>query len=75
MTFLNKSTKYLEVVLLKNKTEILKAFNKFLIKAKWQSNKKLKIYWTNNGTEFNYIIKMCQNNNIIYEKTVLYIYK
>ena len=59
MTFLNKFTKYLKVTLLKNKTKIPKAFNKFLIKVKWQNNKKLKIYWTDNGIELNYIIKMC----------------
>ena len=50
-------------------------FNKFWIKAKRQNNKKLKIYQTNNGTEFNYITKICQNNGIIHKKTAPYIHK
>ena len=53
ITFLDKKTKYLEVKLLRTKDEAYKAFQEFKNQAENNtSNKRIRIYSTDNGTEF-----------------------
>ena len=52
ITFIDKKTYYLEVYLLKHKSEALKVFNNFRLRAEKQSEKKVRILAIDNGKEY-----------------------
>ena len=74
ITFLDKSTRFLEVILLKKKSEALNAFKVYKAKAENQSNKRIKRLRTDNGgeyvnTDFEYTLNKF---GILHEKTAPY---
>ena len=74
ITFLDKRTRFLEVTLLKKKSEALQAFKDFKQKAENQSGKPIKRLHTDNGTEYvNKDFEVVLNKaGIIHEKTAPY---
>ena len=74
ITFLDKSTRFLEVILLKKKSKALNAFKVYKAKAKNQSNKRIKRLRTNNNSEYvNTNFKYTLNKfSILHKKTAPY---
>jgi len=52
ITFLDKKSKFLEIKLLKIKSEVLEAFKTFKTRNNNQNNYIIKILKTNNGTKY-----------------------
>ena len=72
ITFLDDYTKFLVVELLNTKDQATKAWQNFVLREQRFSGKKIKIYRTDNGTEFFEISKICKENGIIHENTAPY---
>ena len=72
ITFLDEAYKWLEVELLSQKSNAKMAFCKYYKQEKRQSERKLKIFRTDNGTEYFDITKVCIENGIQHQKTDIY---
>ena len=72
ITFLDDFTKYLVVEILNTKDEATKTFCDFAIREQRFSNKKIKVYRTNNDTKFLKIKEICIKNDIIHENIASY---
>ena len=72
ITFLDEAYKWLEVELLSQKSDAKMAFCKYYKQEERQSGRKLKIFRTDNGTEFFDITKVCIENGIHHQKTGVY---
>jgi len=71
-TFIDDYTRYTEVVMLKNRSEVLSAFKKYMLRARRESGHNIKILRTDNAkeytsTEFN---KLLESEGIKHELTV-----
>lgn len=72
VTFLDDYTKYLVIEVLNTKDQTTKAWQNFVLREQRFSDKKIKIYRTDNDTEFFEISKICKKNDIIHENTAPY---
>jgi len=75
ITFLDKATRYLEIELLHSKDEAFSAFNNFKLRAENnKSNYKIRIFASDNGTEFtnNKFKRLLINSGIIHQLSPAY---
>ena len=75
VTFLDRKTRFLEIKLLKIKEETIEAFKRFRERVKTQENKRVKIFSTDNGTEFvnKSFQSLFEKDGTIYQINVAYI--
>lgn len=74
ITFLDKKSRFLEIKLLKAKSEALEAFNTYKLRAENQCNTRIKEFFTDNGTEYTstrFEITL-SSNGIIHHRTPTY---
>ena len=75
MIYLDSATKYLDINLYINKSEVANLFKEYILKSDPQNSNKIKIIKTDNGTEYNNLNNFCKEKGIIRECLAPYIYK
>ena len=73
ITFVDDSTKYCYVYLLKSKDEVIGKFVLYKIEVENKLNKKIKAFRSDRGSEYELpFADLCAHNEIIHETTTLY---